>query len=63
MNLRIHTLKSDVWSVDGPPWNKHFQNPRLKSNEHVKFMIIEKTNILSLSKPQRRILLEHRKDF
>ena len=52
-----------MWSVDGPPWEKHFQNPRHKSNEHVTFMIIEKINTLSLSKQQRRSLLEHREDF
>ena len=49
--------------MDGPLWEKHFQNPRHKSNEHVKFMIFEKINTLSLSKQQRRSLLEYREDF
>ena len=62
-NLRISTHRNDVWSMDGSLWEKHFQNPRHKSNEHVKFMIIQKINTLSLSKQQRRSLLEYREDF
>ena len=44
MNLRINTHENDVWRADGPPCDKHFQNPRHKFNEHAKFSIIEKIN-------------------
>ena len=44
MNLRISAHRNDVWSADGPLWDKHFQNPGHKFNERAKFMIIEEVN-------------------
>ena len=59
MSLRINTHRNDAWSAYGPRWDKHFQNSGHKSNEHVKFMIIEKINTISISKQQTRSLLGH----
>lgn len=63
MNVRIITHRSNVWSVDGPPCDKHFHNSGHRFNGHVKFTITEKTDNASFTKQQRRSLSEHREDF
>ena len=52
-----------MWRADGPPCDKHFQNPGLNFNEHAKFTIIEKINNVSLPRQQRKIFLENRRFF
>ena len=52
-----------MWRADGPPCDKHFQNPGLNFNEHAKFTIIEKINNVSLPRQQRKRFLENREDF
>ena len=52
MNLRINTHRNGVWREDGPPCDKHFQNPGHKFNEDAKFTIIEKIKNGSLPKKQ-----------
>ena len=52
-----------MWRADDPPCDKHFKNLGHKFNEHAKFTIIEKIYNASLSKQQRRSLLEHREYF
>ena len=40
-NRRINSHRNDVWRVDGPPCDKHFQLPNHYFNKHAKFTIIE----------------------
>ena len=58
-----HTQRNDVWRIDGPPCDKHFQMPGHNFNTHAKFTIIEEVYYESLSKLKIRSLLEHRENF
>ena len=62
-SVRINTHINGMWRADGPPCDKHFQNPGLNFNEHAKFTIIEKINNVSLPRQQRKRFLENREDF
>ena len=61
INLRINTHRNDVWRIDGPPCDKHFQMLGHNFNAHAKFTIIEEV-YKSLLKLKICSLLEHR-DF
>ena len=63
LSYQLFIAFNDVWRVDGPPCDKHLQNPRHRFHEHAKFTIIEKINNASLPKHQRQNLLEYSKHF
>ena len=44
MNVRTNTHRNDRSRAYGPPWDKYFQKPGHKFNEHAKFTIIKKIN-------------------
>ena len=63
LNRRINSHRNDVWRVDGPPCDKHFQLPNHNFTKHAKFTIIEKLEKPSSSKTYNRKLLEHKEDL
>ena len=63
LNLRVNAHRNFVMRTDGPPRDKHFQNPGHNFNAHASFTIIEEVYNKSLSTLKICSLLEHRKDF
>lgn len=61
-NRRINSHRNDVWRVDGPPCDKHFQLPNHDFNKHAKFTIIEALENPPKDKIQLRNLLELKED-
>ena len=39
MNLTINTHDNEVWRMDGPSCDKHFQNQGYRFHKHAKFTI------------------------
>ena len=63
VNLRINTHRNDVWRIDSPQCDKHFQMQGHNFNTYAKFTIIEEVYNKSLLKLKTRSLLEHREDL
>ena len=61
-NRRRNSHRNDVWRVDGPPCDKHFQLPNHDFNKHAKFTIIEALENPPKDKIQLRNLLELKED-
>ena len=61
-NRRINSHRNDVWRVDGPPCDKHFQQENHDFNKHAKFTVIEKIEKPPLDKKELRKLLELKED-
>ena len=62
MNRRINSHRNDVWRVEGPPCDKHFQQPDHIFNKHAQFKVIEKIEKPPESKRDLRLLLEQKED-
>ena len=60
LNLRMSTHRNDVWRIDSPLHDKHFQMPGHNFNVHATFAVIEDFYNTSLSKLKIHSLLEHR---
>ena len=61
-NRRINSHRNDVWRVEGPPCDKHFQQENHDFNKHAKFTVIEKIEKPPLDKKELRKLLELKED-
>ena len=62
MNQRINSHRNDVWRLNGPPCDKHFQKENHDFTTHAKFTIIEKLENPPEDKTKLRSILEHKED-
>ena len=62
LNRRINLHRNDVWRIEGPPCDKHFQENDHDFNLHAKFTIIEKIEHPPPDKLKLRSQLEHKED-
>ena len=62
VNRRINLHRNDVWRIEGPPCDKHFQLPGHEFNKHAKFTVIEKIENPPQDKLKIRSILEHKED-
>ena len=61
-NRRINSHRNDVWRLEGPPCDKHFQLPNHNFNNHARFTIIEALEKPPNDKKELRKLLELKED-
>ena len=62
LNRRINQHRNDVWRIEGPPCDKHFQKQDHDFTKHAKFTVIEKLEKVTNDKEKTRSILEHKED-
>ena len=63
LKRRINQHRNDVWRIDGPPCDKHFQKQDHDFTKHAKFTVIENPEKVTNDKEKTRSILEVPESF